>query len=33
MDWCKYGYLPGKLWIWTGVNMDIHLVNDGYELV
>ena len=26
MDWCEYKYLHGKLWLWTGVIKDIHLV-------
>ena len=32
MDGCKYRYLPGKLWIWINVKMDIYLVNYDYGL-
>ena len=28
-----YKYLPGKLWLWIGVNINIYMVNYGYGLV
>ena len=33
MDWCKYVYSRGKLWLWIGVNMDFQFVNYVYGWV